>query len=45
VTLFGKRGAFEITAIMGDYAMAAVMLHAVDQRLAPDHPALLPIRK
>ena len=45
VALFGQRGAFEITAIMGDYAMAAVMLHAVDQQLAPDHPALLPVRR
>ena len=45
VGLFGRRGTFELTAIMGDYAMAAVMLHAIDQRLAPDHPAKLPIAK
>ena len=40
--LFGRRGTFELTAIMGDYAMAAVMLHAVDQHLAADWPPLLP---
>ena len=45
VALFGRRGAFEIAAIIGDYVMAAIMLHAVDQHLAPDRPALLPMRK
>ncbi|MBF8270430.1 MAG: hypothetical protein HW386_2139, partial [Gammaproteobacteria bacterium] len=39
------RGAFEIAAIMGDYVMAAIMLHAVDQQLAADRPALLPINE
>jgi len=43
VELFGKQGAVEITAIMGDYAMAAVMLTAVDQQLPPGREALLPI--
>lgn len=43
VDLFGRRGAFEIAAIMGDYTMAAIMLHAVDQHLAADRTALLPI--
>jgi 4-carboxymuconolactone decarboxylase len=44
VELFGKQGAVEITAIMGDYAMAAVMLTAVDQQLPPGREALLPIK-
>jgi hypothetical protein len=34
VETFGRRGMFELTAIMGDYAMAAIMLRAVDQRVA-----------
>jgi len=33
VDTFGKQGMFELTAIMGDYAMAAIMLRAVDQHL------------
>jgi len=44
VELFGKQGAVEITAIMGDYAMAAVMLTAVDQQLPPGREALLPVK-
>ena len=44
VELFGRQGAVEITAIMGDYAMAAVMLTAVDQQLPPGREALLPVR-
>jgi 4-carboxymuconolactone decarboxylase len=44
VAHFGTQGAVEITAIMGDYAMAAVMLTAVDQQLPPDRKALLPVR-
>ena len=32
VKTFGQRGAVEATWIMGDYAMAAVALRAVDQR-------------
>ncbi len=43
VELFGRQGAVEITAIMGDYAMAAVMLTAVDQQLPPGREALLPV--
>jgi 4-carboxymuconolactone decarboxylase len=30
---FGEQGMFEITAIIGDYAMAAIMLKAVDQHV------------
>ena len=44
VELFGRQGALEIATIMGDYAMAAVMLTAVDQRLPPERKALLPIK-
>jgi 4-carboxymuconolactone decarboxylase len=43
VDLFGRQGAVEITAIMGDYAMAGVMLVAVDQQLPPGREALLPV--
>jgi 4-carboxymuconolactone decarboxylase len=44
VELFGRQGAVEITAIMGDYAMAAVMLTAADQQLPADRKPLLPLR-
>jgi 4-carboxymuconolactone decarboxylase len=43
VELFGRQGAVEITAIMGDYAMAGLMLTAVDQQLPPGREALLPV--
>ena len=43
VELFGRQGAIEITAIIGDYVMAGLMLTAVDQRLPPERKALLPI--
>jgi 4-carboxymuconolactone decarboxylase len=33
VAAFGQQGMFELTAIMGDYAMAAIMLRAVDQHV------------
>ncbi len=33
VETFGRQGMFELTAIMGDYAMAAIMLRAVDQHV------------
>lgn len=36
VELFGKQGTVEIAAVMGDYAMAAIMLSAADQHLPPD---------
>jgi hypothetical protein len=42
--LFGRQGAVEIVAVMGDYAMAGLILTAVDQRLPPDRPPLLPPR-
>jgi 4-carboxymuconolactone decarboxylase len=43
VALFGTQGAFELAAIMGDYAMAGIMLHAVDQQLPVDEAPLLPV--
>jgi 4-carboxymuconolactone decarboxylase len=44
VELFGRQGAVEITAIMGDYVMAGIMLTAVDQQLPPGRPGLLPVK-
>ena len=44
VELFGRQGAIEITAIIGDYVMAGLMLTAVNQQLPPDRKALLPPR-
>lgn len=40
---FGKQGMFELVAVMGDYAMVAMMLDAVDQQLPPDRQPLLPV--
>ena len=43
VKAFGQQGMFEMTAVMGDYAMAAIMLRAVDQHVPgspPDLPAI-----
>ena len=44
VELFGRQGTFEITAVMGDYAMAAIMLTGPDQHLPADRKELLPPR-
>jgi 4-carboxymuconolactone decarboxylase len=44
VESFGRQGAIEIVATMGDYAMAGFMLTAVDQQLPPDRKALLPVK-
>jgi len=44
VELFGRQGALEISAIMGDYAMAAVILTMADQHLPADRKPLLPAR-
>ena len=44
VESFGRQGMFELTAIMGDYAMAAIMLRAVDQHL-PEVTNALPALK
>jgi 4-carboxymuconolactone decarboxylase len=45
VQLFGQRGAVEVVLTLGEYAMTAVMLTAVDQQLPPDRKPLLPARK
>jgi len=44
VETFGQQGMFELTAIMGDYAMAAIMLRAVDQRVPNVTSELPPIK-
>lgn len=43
VSLFGERGTIEITMVMGDYAMTAMLLNAVNQQLPSDWEPLLPI--
>jgi 4-carboxymuconolactone decarboxylase len=42
VATFGKQGTLELATIIGDYAMAAIMLNATDQHLPPGRPELLP---
>lgn len=42
VELFGKQGMVECAITMGDYAMAGIVLTAVDQQLPPDRKPLLP---
>ena len=44
VSLFGRQGTIEITMIMGDYTMTAMLLNAVDQHLSPGREPLLPTR-
>lgn len=43
VSLFGQQGALEIAAIMGDYAMAALILNAIDQHIPADRTERMPI--
>jgi 4-carboxymuconolactone decarboxylase len=43
VSLFGERGTIEITMVMGDYAMTAMLLNAVNQQLPANWEPLLPI--
>jgi len=42
-TRFTQQGALEIAAIMGDYLLAGVLLHAVDQQLPAGTKPLLPV--
>jgi 4-carboxymuconolactone decarboxylase len=42
VAVFGKQGTLELATIIGDYAMAAMMLNATDQHLPPGREQLLP---
>lgn len=44
VDLFGRRGVLELAALMGNYAMTAVILNTVDQQLHPGQKPLLPVR-
>jgi hypothetical protein len=44
VSLFGERGTIEITMVMGDYAMTAMLLNAVNQQLPADREPLLPMK-
>ena len=38
VAVFGKQGTLELATIIGDYAMAAIMLNATDQHLPAGRP-------
>jgi 4-carboxymuconolactone decarboxylase len=40
--VFGPRGVVNLAALMGNYAMTAVILDTVDQQLRPDQKPLLP---
>jgi 4-carboxymuconolactone decarboxylase len=42
VESFGRRGMVELAVILGEYAMTAVVLNAVDRQLPPGRNALLP---
>ncbi len=42
-SLVGERGPIEITRVMGDDAMTAMRLNAVNQQLPPDWEPLLPM--
>jgi 4-carboxymuconolactone decarboxylase len=44
VETFGKQGTLELATIVGDYAMAAIMLNATDQHLPPGREQLLPAK-
>lgn len=43
VDLFGRQGVIEITMIMGDYTMTAMLLNAVDQHMPTGRETLLPM--
>lgn len=43
VEVFGRQGVVDLAALMGNYAMTAIMFQAVDQHLGPDQTPLLPI--
>jgi 4-carboxymuconolactone decarboxylase len=45
VDLFGRRGVLELAALMGNYAMTAVILNTVDQQLHPGQKPLLPAQR
>ena len=43
VDIFEQQGAFEIAAIMADYTLASIMLHAVNQQIPSDRTARMPV--
>jgi 4-carboxymuconolactone decarboxylase len=44
VQTFGQQGTLELATIIGDYAMAAIMLNATDQHLPAGRPQTLPAK-
>ncbi len=44
IELFGKQGTVELVALMGDYALNALLVNAFDQHLPADRKPLLPPR-
>lgn len=44
VEMFGKQGMIELATIIGDYAMAAIMLNTTDQHVPPGRPQTLPVK-
>jgi 4-carboxymuconolactone decarboxylase len=44
VATFGKQGTLELATIIGDYAMAAIILNAADQHLPPGRENSLPAK-
>ena len=44
VETFGRQGTLELATIIGDYAMAAIMLNATDQHVPPGRPQTLPVK-
>jgi 4-carboxymuconolactone decarboxylase len=44
VSLFGRQGTVELTALMGDYQLNGLLLKVADQHLPADRKALLPPR-
>jgi 4-carboxymuconolactone decarboxylase len=43
VALFGRQGVLNLAALMGNYAMTAIILNMANQQLHPDQKPLLPI--
>ena len=43
VEIFGRQGVLNLAALMGNYAMTAIILNMADQQLHPDQTPLLPI--
>jgi len=44
VATFGKQATFELASIIGDYALTAVLLNAMDQHLPPGRVQSLPVK-